>query len=75
MCIRDRSTIGVQQDAVRAARDQLTRDAVLWSRERNRVRVFDDLVERARMQERRVAERREQRAIDDLRVGDASSAE
>ena len=60
---------------MRAARDQLTRDAVLWSRERNRVRVFDDLVERARMQERRVAERREQRAIDDLRVGDASSAE
>lgn len=69
------STIGVQQQAVRAARAQLSCDATLWAQERNRVRVFGDLVERAQREERRVAERREQRTIDDLRVRNGSSAE
>ncbi len=69
------STIGVQDEAVRAARARLANDAARWSQERNRVRVFDELVERAQLQERRVAERREQRAIDDLRAGDANTAE
>ena len=68
-------TIGGQEEAVRAARARLANDAARWSQERNRVRVFDELVERAQLQERRVAERREQRAIDDLRAGDANTAE
>jgi flagellar FliJ protein len=69
------STIEIQQEAVRTARTQLARDAGNWSQERNRMRVFGDLVERARDQERRVAERREQRAIDDLRAGGVDTGE
>lgn len=59
--------IDVQRNAVAAARTERAQQAQRWSRERNRLQAMERLVERASDAERRVAERLEQRATDDLR--------
>jgi flagellar export protein FliJ len=60
------STLAIQERAVEAAREQAAQSATRWSATRDRLRTFEDLVERTRAAESREAERREQNALDDL---------
>lgn len=62
-------SIGLQEQFVDAARRAAAERAAEWAAQRERVRVFEDLVARARRVEEREQERREQRVQDDLSAG------
>jgi len=59
-------TIETQQLAVQRSQQQAGQSTAIWQAQRNRQRVFDDLVERARGDEQIDENRREQRAMDEL---------
>ena len=62
-------TLDTQLAAVRKSRESLASDAGRWRGARERLRVYADLVGRARAAESRQAERRAQREVDDLSAG------
>jgi flagellar export protein FliJ len=59
------ATLATQQHAVQAGREQVSLRASQWADMRAREKVFEELAQRARRDEERERERREQRLADD----------
>jgi len=59
------ATLATQQGVVAAGREQVSLRAAQWADMRAREKVFEELVQRARREEKRERERREQRLADD----------